>query len=466
MSTEPEELIHCIVEQAYSTLNVDRISVFTYDGSSKNLFCLVSKDIKGACVPVETGLVGSSFSTTQVIHSADVAADERHNKMFDANFDFEPKSSLSAPIVSADGRTLGVVQALNKRDGTCFSAADESKLLEICSRSAVILQPGILNIYEPIYAQEQLFSWEFNMLDVESLTKVRCTVGNIFSMMFDFGALNISASALASYLLEVERLYRDNPFHNFRHAATVTHVLCLLSGPMGAREKLGDLLHFAVILSAVVHDVDHPGNTNAFEINSGSELAILYNDQSVLENHHCATAFRLMNSRGVKLLEAVGPAEQKEFRRVMVSSILATDMSMHFQLVEEVNTRMSTGWVVQSPADQLFFCKILLHAADLSNPVRSFDIAKTWAERIADEFNSQVEREKSLGLQVLPFMVIPDGAALAKNEIDFCSFVVGPMWRAICGFFPELDHLQTQMNRNLVDWRAFYEVHHNKSSEP
>ena len=51
---------------------------------------------------------------------------------------------------------------------------------------------------------------------------------------------------------------------------------------------------FATLIAAAVHDVDHPGKNNQFLIETGHELAILYNDNSVLENHHLAMAFRIM----------------------------------------------------------------------------------------------------------------------------------------------------------------------------
>ena len=51
---------------------------------------------------------------------------------------------------------------------------------------------------------------------------------------------------------------------------------------------------FAALIAAAVHDVDHPGKNNQFLIETGHELAILYNDNSVLENHHLAMAFRIM----------------------------------------------------------------------------------------------------------------------------------------------------------------------------
>jgi hypothetical protein len=45
---------------------------------------------------------------------------------------------------------------------------------------------------------------------------------------------------------------------------------------------------FGIILAAIIHDFDHPGLNNAFMINSRSEIAIRYNDVSVLENYHIA----------------------------------------------------------------------------------------------------------------------------------------------------------------------------------
>ena len=50
----------------------------------------------------------------------------------------------------------------------------------------------------------------------------------------------------------------------------------------------------AMLIAAAIHDVEHTGTTNSFHIQSNSEFALLYNDKSVLENHHLYTAFKLM----------------------------------------------------------------------------------------------------------------------------------------------------------------------------
>ena len=48
------------------------------------------------------------------------------------------------------------------------------------------------------------------------------------------------------------------------------------------------------MVSALCHDVDHSGRNNHFEVSSYSKLALRYNDESVLENHHAATTFKIL----------------------------------------------------------------------------------------------------------------------------------------------------------------------------
>ncbi|NXU49769.1 PDE4D phosphodiesterase, partial [Turnix velox] len=55
-----------------------------------------------------------------------------------------------------------------------------------------------------------------------------------------------------------------------------------------------DLEIMAAIFASAIHDVDHPGVSNQFLINTNSELALMYNDASVLENHHLAVGFKLL----------------------------------------------------------------------------------------------------------------------------------------------------------------------------
>jgi hypothetical protein len=109
-------------------------------------------------------------------------------------------------------------------------------------------------------------------------------------------ALGVPRARLLAFAGEVMLHYKDNPYHNFTHAVQVlwsTHVL--LHGEAGAR--LGPQTRLALLISALCHDLDHPGHTNGFEIATGSDLAMLYSDDSVLERHHAALTFHLMRAR-------------------------------------------------------------------------------------------------------------------------------------------------------------------------
>ena len=63
-------------------------------------------------------------------------------------------------------------------------------------------------------------------------------------------------------------------------------------------------------MAGAVHDVAHPGLTNQFLVATASPLSLLYNDQSVLENHHAATAFTLARQPGCNLYENFSKTEQ------------------------------------------------------------------------------------------------------------------------------------------------------------
>jgi len=72
---------------------------------------------------------------------------------------------------------------------------------------------------------------------------------------------------------------------------------------------LKDTELFAVILGAIIHDFQHPGRNNAFEVATQSPLAINYNDISVLENHHLASAFRLLKDPETDILSGMTAQE-------------------------------------------------------------------------------------------------------------------------------------------------------------
>lgn len=81
------------------------------------------------------------------------------------------------------------------------------------------------------------------------------------------------------------------------HVASVvqmTHML-LSHGGVLACNVMTRGQQLATYWSAVVHDYQHGGLNNDFLIKSLHPLALLYNDQSPLENHHVSSSARVMH---------------------------------------------------------------------------------------------------------------------------------------------------------------------------
>ena len=92
--------------------------------------------------------------------------------------------------------------------------------------------------------------------------------------------------------------------------------------------------HFLVIISGAAHDMDHPGTNNLYEIKCRSKLAILYNDIAVLENHHAASFFFMLENtkHDCNIFQDMPEVERSSCRKLILENILCTDMSKHGQI--------------------------------------------------------------------------------------------------------------------------------------
>merc|ERR1711874_821817 len=77
-------------------------------------------------------------------------------------------------------------------------------------------------------------------------------------------------------------------YHNWGHAFSTFHLMYVLMESVVLESVLPRLDVMSLLLAALGHDVEHEGFNNTFLINKRAELAIRYNDLSVLENHHAS----------------------------------------------------------------------------------------------------------------------------------------------------------------------------------
>jgi len=130
--------------------------------------------------------------------------------------------------------------------------------------------------------------------------------------------------------------YRKNPYHNQVHAADVVQNLFFILNRQDVIDlcKLSNIEIFTTYISGAAHDMDHPGTNNLFEIKCKSKLAILYNDISVLENHHAASFFFMLDNikHDCNIFQDMPDVERSSCRKQILENILCTDMSKHGQI--------------------------------------------------------------------------------------------------------------------------------------
>ena len=211
-------------------------------------------------------------------------------------------------------------------------------------------------------------------------------------------AMQIERPKILAWLSRIdEGYYRDNPYHNALHAADVcANVDYFIRQPNLARH-LNHIDRLSALVAAVIHDMGHPGVNNTFLEATRHELAILYNDVSVLENHHVAAAFKLLKNKDLDWTRNMPLDDYKDFRETVVQMVLGTDMRAHFEHLTKFKSKLAgDGFAKEGGLDRKdtrLLLTMALHAADICNPAKPVPIATTWARRSMDEFFKQGDKE-------------------------------------------------------------------------
>ncbi|XP_042331685.1 calcium/calmodulin-dependent 3',5'-cyclic nucleotide phosphodiesterase 1C isoform X2 [Sceloporus undulatus] len=239
----------------------------------------------------------------------------------------------------------------------------------------------------------------------------------------------IPISALVSFVeaLEVGYSKHKNPYHNLMHAADVTQTVHYLLFKTGVVHWLTELEIFAMIFAAAIHDYEHTGTTNNFHIQTRSDTAILYNDRSVLENHHLSAAFRLLqDDEEMNILSNLSKDDWREFRTLVIEMVLATDMSCHFQQIKAMKNALQQPEGIDKPKA----LSLMLHTADISHPAKAWDLHHRWTMSLLEEFFRQGDKEAELGL---PFSPLCDrkSTMVPQSQIGFIDFIVEPTFTVL-----------------------------------
>eukprot|EP01135_Chromosphaera_perkinsii_P008448 Nk52_evm16s1360 gene=Nk52_evmTU16s1360 len=262
---------------------------------------------------------------------------------------------------------------------------------------------------------------------------------------------SIDSNTLHNFVIAVHANYNNNPFHNFRHCFCVTQMMYGLIWMCELQSKMDKLDLLALIVSAMCHDLDHPGLNNAYQVNAHTELAIRYNDVSPLENHHCSVAFRILDDEKSNIFATLSKEDYIRLRKVIISNILATDMARHGEILGRYKESIE-GFDFTNVDHKALLMNVLLKASDISNEVRPMDVSEPWVDCLLAEFFAQSDKEKLQGLPVAPFMD-RDKVTKPTAQIGFIGFVLFPLFESLAAQFPQLTD---KVVSKLKDSHQFY----------
>eukprot|EP00002_Diphylleia_rotans_P033211 TRINITY_DN7036_c0_g1_i7.p1 TRINITY_DN7036_c0_g1~~TRINITY_DN7036_c0_g1_i7.p1 ORF type:complete len:1022 (+),score=237.43 TRINITY_DN7036_c0_g1_i7:67-3132(+) len=488
-----EEMIAKTVEVTYSALRVQLVSFYLVDNINKQLVLKSGKDKELTRKEIGDDITGIVAKSGKTLNIANGEKDQRCLKL-SQQYDIKIRTILSMPICDSTGSTVAVIEVINK-DQDSFNRNDEEILSAFLVEVASVIQrksletaymdlmgssqdsttasslkdligeystfknegvdlrinnPHIVSLSGPSLSAQGLKDWSLDHFGYTEDEMIGMIIAG-FEALDLLSLYSIDEAILRKFICTVYSNYQQNPYHNFIHAFSVFHCAFMILTTTELPEYLTSLDILALMIAALCHDLDHPGTNNAYQINSQSQLALVYNDQSVLENHHASLTFRILNDPSTNIIAHLDSSERTELRRIVISAILATDMSHHSNLTTQLTVH-DGAFQRDSKDDRMFLVNIVLHSSDLCNPILPTPIAYRWASCVLKEFNDQALKEKEQSLPVASFMEKGDEISKANLNLNFIKYVVNPLWTRLAQLFPSLRRCLDQMEANIASW--------------
>ncbi|KAM9709839.1 dual specificity calcium/calmodulin-dependent 3',5'-cyclic nucleotide phosphodiesterase 1A isoform 2-T2 [Menidia menidia] len=280
-------------------------------------------------------------------------------------------------------------------------------------------------------ALKEVDQWSFDVFAFHEATGDHALKFLVYDLLTRYDLITrfrIPVQALVQFVEALENGYSKhrNPYHNLIHAADVTQTAHFLMLHTGLMHWLSELEILAMVFAAAIHDFEHTGTTNNFHIHTRSEVAILYNDRSVLENHHVSAAYKLMAEEDMNILVNLNKDDWRELRSLVIEMVMSTDMSCHFQQIKTMRNALTQTLSI----DKVKVLSLMLHAADISHPAKAWPLHYHWTHSLMEEFFRQGDKEVELGL---PFSPLCDRKAtmIAQSQIGFIDFIVEPTFSVL-----------------------------------
>ncbi|MCC6646009.1 MAG: GAF domain-containing protein [Polyangiaceae bacterium] len=142
-----DDVLELILAKARDALGADRATLYLVEEASGDLVSRipVGDRVEAIRVPAGRGVSGAVVKKGAPVRVKDAYRDRRFLRMFDKLTGYRTRTILSVPMRNHQKRVIGVLQALNKRDGE-FTDDDERTLVALATQGAVIIDNSRLHL--------------------------------------------------------------------------------------------------------------------------------------------------------------------------------------------------------------------------------------------------------------------------------------------------------------------------------
>lgn len=311
------------------------------------------------------------------------------------------------------------------------------------------------------YQDKGLFTIHFNVLSLNNEENVKEAINYILLTSLSRINLSIDENRLFKFVDKAGSQYNDNPYHNIYHACQVLHTTYLILDECDLFECFNPNILFATLISAFVHDINHPGTTNKFEIEHNTLLANMYHDNndesSILEKHHYHIYKNIMDE--INLLEGLNNEEKELFEQTVIKCIMETDMTKHYELVNLLReikqylvrkNKNMKEYIRNNMYRQITLSTIIVHGADIGNSILDYERCRQWGLLLNQEEKILKEKEQQMAGETdsnMDFQYDKYYNTFLKREIHFMSAYSERYWNDMVSIFNKLE----PYHKNIVD---------------
>ena len=303
--------------------------------------------------------------------------------------------------------------------------------------------PAVHNIshLQPLNLGEQLFKLEFNIWNIGEKMLINLA-NDIFNNMSVGQTLGAKPGEVENFLNKAVHGHKFNPFHNFRRACDCLQFVAMIlqnaSPDISPFEKLG------VVFAALLHDVDHPGTNNLFQVKTSSQLALTYNDRKVLENNSASVGSRMVQE---SFSFSIDDANFTLLRQTYLNCVLRTDISKCLKFIGRILSQEMNWKNAEHRQNALALLTLM---SDLAFAIRPWDVAGYWYGMMRDEQLQQGDMQRRLNIEVPDLMNRTKQIPQIEIYRTHFKVIVMPVFQAGARIFPQFEGMfMTALQKNL-----------------